>query len=161
MNILAILPSSGSLIGLLVWVAIAAVVVWAIVALIKWSGIPIPQPVWIIPASKQMRFLYFLAFGFASCSTTLYSPASGKPLARVQSDLLNVSYTGGGVTFRADKMSNSIPTRAALLGANRIVGTFGSAAIGLAVPGSGTAPLVTRAAITAVPHVTTPASSGQ
>lgn len=40
--------SAGGLIGLLVWVAIAAVVVWAIIALVKWSGIPIPQPVWII-----------------------------------------------------------------------------------------------------------------
>lgn len=42
------LVSTGSLIGLLVWVAIAAIVIWAIVALIRWSGIPIPQPVWII-----------------------------------------------------------------------------------------------------------------
>lgn len=42
------LPSTGSLIGLLVWVAIAAVVIWGIVALVKWSGITIPQPVWII-----------------------------------------------------------------------------------------------------------------
>lgn len=42
------LVSTGSLIGLLVWVAIACIVVWAIIALVKWSGIPIPQPVWII-----------------------------------------------------------------------------------------------------------------
>lgn len=48
MSYLAILPSSASLIGLLIWVAIAAVVIWAIIALVKWSGIPIPQPVWII-----------------------------------------------------------------------------------------------------------------
>ncbi len=46
--LLAIVPSTGSLIGLLIWVAIAAIVVWAIIALVKWSGIPIPQPVWII-----------------------------------------------------------------------------------------------------------------
>lgn len=45
---LATLPSSGSLIGLLVWVAIVCVVIWAIVALLRWSGITIPQPVWII-----------------------------------------------------------------------------------------------------------------
>ena len=45
---LAVIPSSGGLIGLLVWVAIACIVAWAIIALIKWSGIPIPQPVWII-----------------------------------------------------------------------------------------------------------------
>lgn len=46
--LLAVIPSTGSLIGLLIWVAIAAIVVWAIIALVRWSGIPIPQPVWII-----------------------------------------------------------------------------------------------------------------
>jgi len=45
---LAALPSTSSLIGLLVWVAIAAIVIWGIIALVKWSGIVIPQPVWII-----------------------------------------------------------------------------------------------------------------
>lgn len=40
--------STGSLIGLLIWVAIAAVVISAIIALVKWSGIAIPQPVWIV-----------------------------------------------------------------------------------------------------------------
>lgn len=47
----AFVPSTGGLIGILVWVAIAAIVVWAIIALVKWSGIPIPQPVWIILAA--------------------------------------------------------------------------------------------------------------
>lgn len=42
------LISTGGLIGLLVWVAIACIVGWAIILLIKWSGVPIPQPVWII-----------------------------------------------------------------------------------------------------------------
>lgn len=42
------LPSASSMIGLLVWVAIAAVVLWAIVALVRWSGVPIPQPIWIV-----------------------------------------------------------------------------------------------------------------
>jgi hypothetical protein len=41
-------PSVSSLIGLLVWVAIAVIVICAIVALIKLSGIVIPQPVWIV-----------------------------------------------------------------------------------------------------------------
>lgn len=45
---LAVLPSTGALISLLIWVAIACVVIWAIIALVRWSGIPIPQPVWII-----------------------------------------------------------------------------------------------------------------
>lgn len=49
--LLASLPSTGSLVGLLVWVAIAAIVIWAIVALVRWSQIPIPQPVYIILAA--------------------------------------------------------------------------------------------------------------
>lgn len=44
-------PSTSGLIGLLVWVAIACIVGWAIIALVKWSGIPIPQPVWILLAA--------------------------------------------------------------------------------------------------------------
>lgn len=40
--------SSGGLIQLLVFVAIASVVIWGIIALVKWSGIAIPPPVYII-----------------------------------------------------------------------------------------------------------------
>lgn len=46
--LLAAVPSTASLIGLLIWVAIACVVIWGIIALIRWSGVTIPQPVWII-----------------------------------------------------------------------------------------------------------------
>lgn len=65
--LLAALPSTGSLIGLLIWVAIAAIVCWAIVALVKWSGVPIPQPVWIIlTALVGILLILFIAkvFGF-------------------------------------------------------------------------------------------------
>jgi hypothetical protein len=41
-------PSVHGLISLLVIVAIAVVVIWAIIALIKWSGVAIPQPVYIV-----------------------------------------------------------------------------------------------------------------
>lgn len=62
MNILAALPSATSLVGLLVWVAIFAIVAWAIIALIKWSGIPIPQPAWIIlTAFIGIALVLFLA----------------------------------------------------------------------------------------------------
>lgn len=40
--------SSGSLLGILLWVAIAAIVIWAIYALLGWAGVVIPQPVRII-----------------------------------------------------------------------------------------------------------------
>jgi hypothetical protein len=46
--ILSALPSASALISLLLYVAIACVVIWAIIALVRWSGIAIPQPVWII-----------------------------------------------------------------------------------------------------------------
>lgn len=42
---LAAAPSTSDMIGLLVWVAIACVVIWGIIALVKWSGLTIPQPV--------------------------------------------------------------------------------------------------------------------
>ncbi len=42
------LPSVSSMIALLVWVAIAAIVIWGVIALVRWSQLPIPQPVWII-----------------------------------------------------------------------------------------------------------------
>lgn len=46
--LLTTLPSTSALVSLLIWVAIAAVVIWAIIALVRWSGIAIPQPVWIV-----------------------------------------------------------------------------------------------------------------
>jgi len=60
------LGSTGGLVGLLVYVAIAAVVVWGIIALVKWSGIVIPQPVYIILVCLACIFLILLiarAFG--------------------------------------------------------------------------------------------------
>lgn len=45
---LAALPSTAGLVQLLIYAAIAALIIWGIVALVRWSGIPIPQPVWII-----------------------------------------------------------------------------------------------------------------
>lgn len=67
--LLAALPSTGAMIQLLIWVAIAAIVVWAIIALVRWSGIPIPQPVWIIlTALLGIVLILFLArlLGFAT-----------------------------------------------------------------------------------------------
>lgn len=66
---LAVVPSTSGLIGLLVWVAIAAIVVWAIIALVRWSGIPIPTPVWIILTAFVGIFLILWiarAFGLVS-----------------------------------------------------------------------------------------------
>jgi len=51
MNTLALLlaaPSTTGLVQLLIYVAIAVVVIAAIIALVKWSGITIPQPVIIV-----------------------------------------------------------------------------------------------------------------
>lgn len=48
LTLAAVSFSSSSLIGLLVWVAIACVVVWAIISLVRWSGVQIPQPVIIV-----------------------------------------------------------------------------------------------------------------
>ena len=39
---------SGGLLGLLLKVAIACVIIWAIWALLQWAGVTIPRPVQII-----------------------------------------------------------------------------------------------------------------
>lgn len=50
------------MLSLLIWVAIACVVIWAIIALVRWSGIPIPQPVWIIlTAFLAIALILFIA----------------------------------------------------------------------------------------------------
>ena len=47
MTVIAAVETSG-LIGLLLKVAIACVIIWAIWALLQWAGVTIPRPVQII-----------------------------------------------------------------------------------------------------------------
>ena len=66
--LLVALPSTSAMFSFMFWVAIAAVVVWAIISLIKWSGIVIPPPVRIIfVALVSILLIGFLArlFGVA------------------------------------------------------------------------------------------------
>lgn len=56
----ASLSLPGDPVGLLVWLAILAIVAWAVVALVRCFGIPIPQPVWIILAAFFGIFLILL-----------------------------------------------------------------------------------------------------
>lgn len=44
----ASLPSINVLALWLVYVAVAVLLIWGIVQLVKWSGIPIPRPVWVV-----------------------------------------------------------------------------------------------------------------
>lgn len=55
-------PATSAMLGTLFWVAIVCVVIWAIIALVKWSQIPIPQPVWIIFIALVSIFLIILLF---------------------------------------------------------------------------------------------------
>lgn len=63
------LPSTGSLVGIIVWVAILALVIWGIIALVRWSGLTIPQPVVIVFTVLVGIFLILLLariFGFVT-----------------------------------------------------------------------------------------------
>lgn len=100
--------------------------------------------------------LPLLAFAMAGCDTTLYNPRTGGKLAVMRSDITNGSYSGGGVKFTFDKMSNSVPTRATMLGANNIVKSVASGVATVAVPGTGVAPDLTRTVISTVPHFIAP-----
>lgn len=104
---------------------------------------------------KQLA-LVALALTVTGCGTVLYDPGTGRKVASFRSDITGGDYNAGATTFKFAKMSNSVPTRAALLGANKIVGTVASAGVAIAVPGSGAAPMIGKAAITAVPHLSAP-----
>lgn len=91
---------------------------------------------------------------FTGCETALYDPGSGRKVASFRSDIVQGDYSAGATRFTFAKMSNSVPTRAALLGANKIVGTVASAAVAAMVPGSGVTAVVSKTAISAVPHIT-------
>lgn len=93
-----------------------------------------------------------------SCATKLYGP-NGKPIATFASDITDGEYTAGTTHFKFAKMSNSAPTRAALLGSNKLLQTVASGATAILIPGSSTTTTIGRAAITAVPHVTAPVPS--
>lgn len=53
---------SGGFEILLFKVAVAVVVIWALYALLKWSGLIIPQPVWIILSALAAILLIYWAF---------------------------------------------------------------------------------------------------
>ncbi len=102
--------------------------------------------------------LCLLALSLSGCATTLFSPETGKPLARMQSDLTDVTFSGGGVTFSAARISNSTVARANWLGGRKLADSLGSTALGFAAPGSNVG--LKGAAIVA-PHVFSPAIPAQ
>jgi hypothetical protein len=66
---LAAFPSTKEMASFLIWLAIAAIVIWAVIALVKASGLPIPQPVWIVLAALVGILLILLIaklFGMVS-----------------------------------------------------------------------------------------------
>lgn len=83
-------------------------------------------------------------------------PTTGRTVASFASDITDGDYSAGSTHFRFAKMSNSAPTRAAMLGTNKIIGTIGSAAVAIAIPGSGTPALIGRTAVSSIPHITAP-----
>ena len=78
-----------------------------------------------------MRLILALAcLALSPGCTRFYDRSSGRMIAFLfQSDITgcDVNYSDGTTSFRFAKMSNSAPTRAALLGANKIVSTVASA----------------------------------
>lgn len=55
-------PTSDNLLDLLFKVAIAVVIIGAILALVKWAGWTIPQPVWIVGGALVAILLIILLF---------------------------------------------------------------------------------------------------
>ncbi len=93
---------------------------------------------------------------FVGCGTVLKDPSTGRTIAAFRSDIWEGEYSAGQTHFKFARMSNSIPTRAALLGTNKIISTVASAGVAIAVPGSGVAPAVVRGATVTAPHLLNP-----
>lgn len=106
-----------------------------------------------------MKHLLLLALflPLAGCVTEARYP-NGIIALRTWSDSTQLKFDGGGISLSAATIKNSAPTRAALLGANKIVGTVASAAVAAMVPGSGATAVISKTAISAVPHITAPAA---
>lgn len=64
----AALPSIGALVHVFLVLAVVALIVWGIVALLRYAGWTIPQPVWIVLTVLGGIFLIILlarVFGYA------------------------------------------------------------------------------------------------
>lgn len=105
-----------------------------------------------------MKLLALLCLAFTGCATTVFSPQTGKPLLRIPADATQLAYSGAGVSFTVARLSHSTVARANWKGGREFAGVVGSDLVAWAVPGSGNAPLVGRAAISAIPHITAPKS---
>lgn len=99
-----------------------------------------------------------LCIAFTGCYTEIRH-ASGTPWVKTYGNSANFTAQSGTDTFTVISLNHSTPTRAALLGANKIAGMIGSAAVAIAVPGAGATSMVTKAVISSTPHLTSPAAA--
>lgn len=63
-----VVAAPGGLLGLLLFVAVTVIVLWAIWELLKWAGVPIPRPVQIVliaVVSIVLIVFIFRALGYA------------------------------------------------------------------------------------------------
>jgi hypothetical protein len=76
---------------------------------------------------KPRLLIALAALALSSCASTQLWDANGHRIARFESNLTNVEYSGNGVTFRASTMDNSTATTAQKAGAQGIVTAAGAA----------------------------------
>lgn len=83
-------------------------------------------------------FLSFVLILSGCASTTFYGP-SGKKTASLQGDYENVQLEMPGMKFSAAKMIHSTATRAGGEAAAKVIGSVGTASVGIgtAIAGSG------------------------
>lgn len=110
------------------------------------------SPVWKLLA---LLALLILAAALCGCATRAYH-ASGHPWITTYSDSTSIVARSGNESITMTGIKNSVPTRAAMLGAKRIVDSAVTTALGFATGGSGALPTVVRAGAIVAPHVTNP-----
>jgi len=81
-----------------------------------------------------MKFI-FVCLLFTGCAFTEVSdPKTGKRVFYTQADATNITYTGPGYSFHADRLNHSTPTRAGGSVAGTISSGFVSGVTALRMP---------------------------
>ncbi len=99
------------------------------------------------------RILALACLALSGCtSTDLRDPSSGRLIAHFGSNVYAGDYQAGATHFSFARIDNSTTTRASWAGANKLAGTVASAVVAGLVPGGSTTAVVSKTAISAVPH---------
>lgn len=111
-----------------------------------------PQPLWV-GSFKALFWAAVAVLALTGCATTSAGPQGFKT---TNTNITSVSWTPN--SFTATGINASTPLNSTWRGVNKLANTIATGAIGIAVPGSGVVPAITRGGAILAPNLTpTPA----